>query len=213
MEQHTQTNEHSEHPLKRSWTWWEHRAKSIHDKSWIDQFLGVADFFTVEMFWAIWKHYPKPSILFAGTYPGDPPNYIQRGDRTSRVLGILCFRTPVPPESRAKRSDGSRWTGERSVVNVNVQHGELDKIDKLWENFCLLTIGEPVVPGDVMSGVWIANRTSRSSSSYNPKVVNVRFEIWWDASLCHDKVVSWTESFHKCADIHKIIVEDWTIKT
>lgn len=205
-------NEYGEHPLEREWTWWEHRAKSFHDKNWLDQFLNVANFSTAEMFWAIWNHYPKPSILFAGKSPGDPPNYIERGDRTSRVLGILCFRTPVPPESRAKRSDGIRWTGDRSTVNVNVLHGELEKIDNLWENFCLLTIGESVISGDILSGVWIANRTSRSSSTYNPKIVNVRFEIWWDVSLCHEKVVSWTNVFQKCADTHNVIVDNWSIK-
>jgi len=168
-------------PLKQKWVVWEHRQKHPDDKGWMDQFCQVAPLETAEAFWQFFTHYPKPSTLFRGVAEGFLPPAIKRGFRTSRVLGILMMKDPVPPETKAKREDGSPWTGERYLMDARMTFDELPLWDTAFETMLLGCIGE-TVSSDAINGVWLANRTKE------PTAFHLRIEVWCDAKASREEI-------------------------
>lgn len=170
-------------PLKQKWWMWEHRQKHPDDKEWMDQFYKVAPLETAQSFWEFSTHYPKPSTLFRGVAEGFLPPAIKRGFRTSRVLGILMMKDPVPPETKATREDGTPWTGERYLMDARMTFDELPLWDTAFETMLLGCIGE-TVSSDVVNGVWLANRTK------DPASFHLRIEVWCDAKASRDDIDS-----------------------
>lgn len=198
------TNE--DHPLPAKWTLWEHRAKSPEDKRWMDQFYQVATVDTVEKFWTLWGHYPKPSTLFGGDGPGDPPPLIARGDRTSRVLGLVYLKDPIPPETRATRDDGAPWTGLRSILDVETSFDALVSWDGIWETLVLTSLAKE---SDALNGVWFANRTRKS---FLPGTIKLRMELWWSSDLDREAIGVEMESLTTSLIQDAFKLSDWYIK-
>lgn len=200
-----------DHPFKRQWAWWEHRTKGATDVKWMDQFYKVAQVDTVEKFWILWGHYPLPSVLFAGTAPSDPPPFIIREGRSSRVLGVCLFKEGVLPETRAKRLDGTPWTGLRSLLDLDTHFDEMKTWDEVWEVCCLALLGEATLDGDMVSGIWLANRTRRGFSA---GVMRLRLEIWWSHGLTEGDVLTSIEKLTHVVQSHtgKDLKDGWRIK-
>jgi len=169
-----------ETPLKTKWTLWEHRSKGPEDDRWIDQFYEVASVESVENLWLLWGHYPKPSLLFAGSKTDEAPLLLKRGDRASRVLGLCFFKTPVPPETRATNAKGEAFTGLRSILEIDTNFDDLKTYDQMWENLVLTLVGEEVVFSSDLNGAWLANRTRKGFLTTS---IRLRLELWWDSRL------------------------------
>jgi len=168
--------------LPQKWAVWEHRQRHPDDKVWMDQFYKLAPLCTAEDYWAYATHYPKPSTLFRGPVEGLLPPAIKRGFRTSRVLGIILMKDPVTPETKARKEDGTKWTGDRYIMNVECAFQEVSLWDTVMEILMLACIGG-TVSSDVINGVWVANRTKVDSAK-----ICLRVEVWFDTAASADQV-------------------------
>lgn len=206
MSRHKQMNNH--HSLNTKWTLWEHRSKDSDDDSWMDQFYPVATVDTVEKLWLLWGHYPKPSTLFAGSKPDDSPPLLKRDGRTSRVLGLCVFKDPIPPETRAKDDAGVAFTGLRSILEIDTNHGGLKSYDDVWTNLVLTLLGEEVVSSSDLNGVWLANRTRKGFLTTS---IRLRLELWWASHLDEAQVDALKNKLVHALN-HKELRTGWRIR-
>jgi len=193
---------------KTKWTLWEHRSKGPDDERWMDQFYPVATVDTLENLWLLWGHYPKPSLLFAGSKPNEPPPLLKRGERTSRVLGLCFFKEAVPPETKATNAKGETLTGMRSIVDIDTSFDDLKAYDSVWETLLLTLVGEEVLLSADLNGAWLANRTRKGFLSTS---VRLRLELWWAAHVDGVQAETLKDELVKAIS-HNNVLGGWRIR-
>lgn len=134
----------------------------------------VVGFDTAVQFWTVWNRFQAgnylPSVLFARGRDV-PRTVVKRDGRVSSVDGVGLFRDGCPPDTKARRPDGSSVHVKRVTHMLTFRGNPEESLDDVYEAVVLLLIGETLSAGGVVNGVFLSDKTK-------PGATAVRLELW-----------------------------------
>tara|TARA_B100001250_G_scaffold323122_1_gene286487 strand:+ start:3439 stop:4002 length:564 start_codon:yes stop_codon:yes gene_type:complete len=162
-----QTEQTEEHHLGVDWVIWEHRNDCTNYE---DNLNKVTEFNTVEQFWRVWFHLPRPFEFF----------FTQKDDRNlisnRSVVSYSIFKKGILPKWEDPIANkGGEWRIRRFKC--------LEELDYLWEEVTLTVIGNSFTNYENILGIRVVDS---SQKKLNKVLYNI--EIWFDSMDHAEKI-------------------------
>ena len=150
--------------LQNIWVWREHRKmpKNASDDDWLNSYKQISEFSTIEEFWEIYNHIPRPSeVMFNGKiFP------IIEG---RNIDGFSIFKKGILPA----------WEDPKNIngceLRINKGINNLDFLDFIWQNILFGVIGEYLEENDEICGCRVTDKSKIGKGS-NKTIFNIH--IW-----------------------------------
>jgi len=158
-------NLNNEHTLHNSWTIWEHQ-RVVKTDDYKNSMREVCEFSTIEEFWRLWTHMPRPSEAL---YDGQPRRE-GAGSLGRKIDAFSIFKKGIRPEWEDSANAGaSEWATNKIEMDI----------DNLWENFVLAMLGETIEEDNEICGGRVVDRSKG-------KMVSYRLELWLRVSTTRE---------------------------
>lgn len=164
------------HPLQDNWVLWEHQKNAKMNYEQNTTQLGT--FNSVEDFWRIMHHYPKPSkFFFNGKSKPVVVNFKDNVMQNNReVASISLFKKDILPKWEDPRNTNGGETAIRKFRCV-------EELDDIWEKLCVNVIADQFQHAHNITGVRVVD-------SSIPRKALYRIEVWFDDKKLKDPIES-----------------------